>query len=82
MLMFRRNCHYKIGSSIIIPHIILCLNEMLGKCGTDLTVSIFMELENTLRFCTITKPFICKCLGKNLLTVFRTFTGLLAEKVR
>ena len=82
MLMLRRDGHDKISGTIFISHIILGLNEMLGKCCAYLTVCILMELEHSLRFRTISQTFVSKCLGKHFHPVFRALACLLAEEFR
>ena len=49
VLMLWRDCDYEIRCAVVVSHIVLSLNEMLRECGADLSVGIFMELENSLR---------------------------------
>ena len=49
-LILRRYRKYHIGSAISIAHIVLCLHQMLGKCGAALSVRIPVETEHSFRF--------------------------------
>ena len=82
MLVLRRDGHNKICSTVLVPHVVLRLYKMLCKCSTDLTVSIFMELQDTLRFRAVAKSFVCKGLGKHILAILRASACLLTEKFR
>ena len=79
LLVLRRDCNHKISRTILIPHIVLSLYQMLCKCSTDLAVSIFMEFEHSLRLRSISEPFICKGFGKNILPVLRALARLFTE---
>ena len=49
VLVLRRNGNDEVCCAVVVSHIVLSLNEMLRECGADLSVGIFMELENSLR---------------------------------
>ena len=82
LLMLWGNSDNKICRAIFISHIVLSLNKMLSKSSPDLTIGILVELKHTLRLGSIAKALVCKCLGKDRLSVLRARAHLVTEKLR
>ena len=55
---------------------------MLCKRSTDLAISVFVELEDALRLCSVSKSLISKGLCKYSLSILWTLACLLTEKLR
>ncbi len=59
-LVLRRNGHAEIGGAVLVAHIGLGLNEMLGKSRADFPVRIFVELQNAFWLSSVVKSFSSK----------------------
>ena len=80
--VLRRDRDRQVDAAVLVPHIGLALDQMLGESGPALTVRIAVELDHALRLGAVSEAGVGEDLFRHAAAELRRIQDLRAEEIR